>query len=143
MEDFDALNLRKSHPNLYRGITTFAIINIALGLNFFYANPTFNPYQIDKTIVGLVFLILGMSKLIFLNVHRSLKIVRFLMAAEIIFMVFWGIGSTITFFTGHTSLQLFVLYIGLAVQEIFLLLEPPANPMTGESPANPMTGQKE
>lgn len=132
MDNFDSINLRHSHPNLYRGITTFAVINIALAANFFYANPTFNPYGIDKNIVGAIFLILGISKIAFLNVYRSLKHVRLVMALEIVFMLFWGVGSTITFFTGQTSLQLFVLYVGMAVNELFLLLEPPANPVTGQ-----------
>lgn len=132
MENFDALNLRHSHPNLYRGITTFAVINIGLALNFFFTNPTFNPYGIDKNIVGAIFLVLGLSKLTFLNVHRSLRVVRFLMTVEIAFMLFWGGGNTITFMTGQTSLQLFVLYAGMALNELFLLLEPPANPMTGQ-----------
>lgn len=129
--DLDSVNIRLSHPNLYRGITTFAVINVALALNFFYANPTFNPFEIDKNIVGVVFLTLGIGKLIFLNLHRSLRVVRGLMAVEIAFMVFWGVGSSITFFTGQTSLQLFVLYLGMAVNELFLLLEPPANPVAG------------
>lgn len=129
--DLDSVNIRRTHPNLYKGITTFAVINIALALNFFYANPTFNPFGIDKNIVGAIFLTLGVGKLVFLNVHRSLRVVRFLMAVEIAFMVFWGVGSSITFFTGQTSLQLFVLYLGMAVNEIFLLLEPPANPVAG------------
>lgn len=132
MENFDAIDIRHSHPNLYRGITTFAVINIALAMNFFFTNPTFNPYGVDKNIVGAMFLALGISKLTFLNVHRSLKVVRLVMTVEIAFMLFWGCGSVITFFTGHTSLQLFVLYVGMSVNELFLLLEPPVNPMTGQ-----------
>lgn len=132
MEDFDSTNLRHSHPNLYRSITTFAVINVALALNFFGANPTFNPYEIDKNIVGGIFLLLGITKLVFLNVYRSLKIVRFTMTVEIIFMLFWGVGSTITFFTGQTSLQLFILYVGMSINELFLLIEPPVNPVTAQ-----------
>lgn len=130
MSKYNENKINLTHPNLYRGIMTFAIINIALALNFFFTNPTFNPYGINKAIVGTVFLVLGVSKIIFLNFKRNLKTVRFLMTAEIIFMLFWGIGSTITFFQGKTSLQLFVLYVGMAVNEVFLLLEPAVNPIT-------------
>lgn len=119
-----------THPNLYRGIMTFAFINIGLGLNFLFANPTFNPYQLDKSLIGAIFMTLGVSKVLFLNVSRSLKVVRVVMAAEVIFMLFWGIGTTITFFQGLTSLQLFVLYSGLAMIELFLLQEPAVNPVT-------------
>lgn len=130
MNDFDNINLRLSHPTLYRGIMTFAFINVALAFNFFFSNPTFNPYEIDKAIVGTIFLGLGVSKIIFLNVCRSLKIIRLLMALEIMFMLFWGLGNTITYLQGKTSLQLFVLYVGMATSETWLLLEPFVNPLT-------------
>lgn len=130
MVSFDDINLRLSHPTLYRGIMTFAIINMALALNFFFTNPTFNPYEIDKSVVGAIFMSLGFSKIIFLNVYRSLKVVRALMTLEIMFMLFWGLGNTITFWQGKTSLQLLVLYVGMAANETWLLLEPFVNPMT-------------
>lgn len=123
-------NLRYSHPNLFKSIITFACINIGLGLNFLLTNPTFNPYGIDKTIIGMIFLGLGLGKIVSLLVVYNMKAIRILMALEVAFMVFWGIGSSITFFQGRTSLQLFVLYIGIAVSETFLLLEPVVNPMT-------------
>lgn len=130
MNNFNKVNIRSTHPNLYRSLMTFAVINIGLGLNFLFANPTFNPYGIDKMIVGWVFLALGLAKLIFLNFSRNLKIVRFLLTCEVIFMLFWGVGSSITFFQGKTSLQLFVLYTGLSVLELFLLIEPAINPIS-------------
>lgn len=130
MSKYNENKINLTHPNLYRGIMTFAFINIGLGLNFWLTNPTFNPYGVDKMLVGTVFMALGIAKLIFLNFKRNLKAVRFTMTAEVAFMLFWGIGTTITFFQGKTSLQLFVLYVGLAVNELFLLLEPAVNPIT-------------
>jgi hypothetical protein len=128
--DYNAINLRLSHPTLYRAIMTFAILSILLGINFLLAKPTFNPYGIDYMIIGVIFIILGMGKVIFLNLHRSVRAVRILMSGEIGFMVFWAIGTTITFFQGKTSLQLFILYVGLTVFEAFLLFEPFSNPIT-------------
>lgn len=130
------MNIRRSHPNLFRGIVTFACINIGLGLNFLLTNPTFNPYNIDKLVVGTIFLALGIGKIVFLLVVYNMNAVRVLMALEIGFAVFWGVGSSITFFQGRTSLQLFVLYIGMAINETFLLLEPIVNPMTAEAKRN-------
>lgn len=130
MQDFDKVNIRLTHPNLYFSLVVFALINIGLGLNFLFANPTFNPYQIDKTVIGCIFLALGLLKVIFLQFSRNLKILRLVMAGEVVFMLFWGIGTTITFFRGQTSLQLFVLYAGLAALESFLLLEPIVNPVS-------------
>lgn len=131
-QPYNQVNLRKSHPTLYRSITTFALLSIALGLNFIFTTPTFNPYGIPLWIIGSIFITLGCLKLIFLNLYRNLGIVRVVMAAEVGFMVFWGIGSTITFSQGKTSLQLFVLYVGMAVFELFLMVEPFFNPMTAK-----------
>lgn len=124
------VDVRLNHPTLYRSIMTFAVISIGLGLNFFFTNPTFNPYQIDKAMVGSVFMALGVGKIIFLNFKRNLRMVRLIMSMSIGFMMFWGVGSSITFFQGRTSLQLFVLYTGLSALQMFLLLEPSLNPLT-------------
>lgn len=131
---YNELNIRNSHPNLYRGILTVSLISIALALNFFFTNPTFNPYGIHKTVVGGIFLGLGSAKLLFLIVYRNLQYLRLVMTAQIMFMLFWGGGSVITYIQGKTSVQLMVLYGGLAMLEVFLLIEPVVNPMTKKSP---------
>lgn len=122
------IKLHDSHPNLYRSIMVFAFIGVALGLNFFFTNPTFQQYGIDKNIIGGIFMALGLGKLVFLNFFRSLRVVRLLLAASVAFQVFWAVGTSLTFFTGQTSLQLFILYIGLAMLQFFLLIEPFTNP---------------
>lgn len=128
---YNEIKLRFSHLFLYRCIMTFAATSIGLGLNFLFTNPTFNPYNIPKELVGIVFLVLGVSKVVFLNFIYSLRIVRFTMAAEVGFIVFWGIGTSITYFQGKTSLQLFVLYVILfALLEIWAMMEPVINPVT-------------
>lgn len=124
------LNIRSSHPNLYYAVMVFSFIYIGLGLNFIFTTPTFNPYMIPKEIIGAVFLALGLSKIVFLNFIRNLRIVRMLMALEVGYALWWGIGTSITFFQGRTSLQLAVLYAGLSVLEMFLLVEPFVNPFT-------------
>lgn len=122
--------IRYSHPNLYKGILTFAVINIALGFNFWFANPTFNPYNIDKTIIGTIFFVLGFGETVFLILPLRIKMIRLLMALNIGFILFWGIGTSITAFQGITSFQLFILYTGLAALQLWQLLEPVINPMT-------------
>lgn len=129
----DSVNLRLSHPNLYRSIWIFAIISLGLGLNFIFLHPTFLAYGIPKVYVGLVFLGLGCMKVFFLEVHRSLKYVRLTLALEILLMLIWGIGTAITVFTGKTSAQLLILYLGLAAFEYILLIEPFAIPKTGRN----------
>lgn len=121
-------NMRFSHPNLFRGILSMALISISLGFNFIFTNPTFNPYHIPKALTGSIFLTLGISRLIFLIIIPHLKILRGVMSIGIAWKVFWGIGTSITFFQGLTSLQLFVLYMGLSFLELFFLIEPSVNP---------------
>lgn len=89
-KNYNEIKIKFSHPNLYHGILTFSLINIALGLNFYFTNPTFNPYGIDKMIIGTVFLILGLAKVIFLVFWHNIRAVRVTMALEIGFMVFLG-----------------------------------------------------
>lgn len=56
--------------------------------------------------------------------------VRITMFLEVVFFIFWGIGTSITGFLGTTSFQLFVLYMGMAAIEARLLSEPVINPLT-------------
>lgn len=130
------VNIRLSHPNLYRSIMTFSLIYVGLGINFLLTMPTFNPYQIPYDLIGLIFLTLGVLKIVLVNFIRDLVWLRRVMAAEIMVSLWWGIGASITYFRGQTSLQLPILYAGLSILEVFLLLEPFVNPMTKEGPKN-------
>jgi hypothetical protein len=122
---YNAINLRLSHPKVYRGIVIFALMSIGLGLNFWFARPTFNPYHIPLPVTGTIFLALGIGKLAFLIIHRRVGALRIVMTIELVWMCFWAIGTSITFFQGRTSLQLFILYFALVMLEIYLLIDLP------------------
>lgn len=109
---------------------TVALTSVALAVNFWASNPTFNPYDIPKDRIGVIFVILGIGQLFFLNVIHSLRMVRIGLAASIGWMLFWGLSNTQQFFAGNASLQLPLLYLALAVLQIPLLIEAPVNPMT-------------
>lgn len=129
------VNLRVTNPALFRGALTIAIIFICLGLNFllpFIPPPTFKQYGISPDFLGAGFLILGVAQIVALTLYRDLYIVRSLIVAGIVYCLFWGVGTTETFFQGTASLQLFVLYMGLAVIQVPLLLSPYFNPVEGE-----------
>lgn len=149
--DYSAINVRLSHPTMYYIVMILAGMSVGLGLNFIFANPTFNPYGFPKEITGSIFFALGAGKIISLNgiriwgkirlrewsqsfdvqpIDRNLTIVRKVMTAEVIWMLFWGVGTTVTFFQGKTSLQLFFLYISMVAIEIALMDEPFLNPLT-------------
>lgn len=121
------LNVRKSHPGLYHSIMTVGLAQIALAANFFYSNPTFNPYDIHKNIIGAVFAALGLSQLIFLNAFRDLAKVRITLAISIWFTFLWGIANTQQFLAGNASLQLPILYLALCILQIPLVIEAPVN----------------
>lgn len=129
-------NPRKAHPNLYRQVITCGLICVALGLNFLFLKPTFNPLDVPKEIFGVIFLILGASNLFFLNVYKA-KILRLTMAITTGFLVFYGLILVVQFFQlKQTSLQLPITYLGLAGYALFSLLEPFSNPATSKENDN-------
>lgn len=127
----ERVNLRLTHPTLYRSALVFSLISVGLGLNFLLTKPTFNPFGIDKAITGSIFLMLGSFKLVSVVFIQSLKAIRASMAVCGAWMMLWGLGTSITFFTGQTSLQLFVLYSGLTTLQVLWCFEPFLNPATG------------
>lgn len=121
------LNLRNSHPGLYHSIMTVGMAHVALAVNFWFSNPTFNPYDINKNIIGAIFFVLGFGKLVFLNFFRDLVKVRLILAASIWFTFLWGVSNTQQFFAGNASLQLPILYLALCILQIPLVIESPVN----------------
>jgi len=123
--DIRRVFVRDTHPLLFRTYLTFGLVSVGLGLNFLFTTPTFNPYHLDKMLVGTTFLILGLAQIVFLTAFRRIALLRLALAANIAFEVFWGIGASFTYFQGLSSLQLTVLYLGLAFLEFWLLIESP------------------
>lgn len=128
--DGQRVDVRKSHPNLYWMIMTYAVGNIALGINFLVFTPTFLVYHLPNWVWSAIFLTLGISKIILLNVHRHLKLTRLFMAAAIAFFLFFSVGTAEPFMEGKGSLQLPILYVLLAMLQIPVLIEPFINPWT-------------
>lgn len=125
MRTLDRVNLRITYPGLYGSIMILSLMSVALAVNFWRSNPTFNPFGIPKDLIGGVFAMLGVSQIIFLNAFRHLRKVRYGLTASLSFMLMWGIGNTEQSFAGKASFQLPILYIALAalhVPRIFELL---------------------
>jgi hypothetical protein len=101
-----------------------------LAVNFWISNPTFSPFEINKTVVGVVFFVLGASQLVFLHVIHSLPMVRAGLTASIFVMISWGLSNVQQFIAGRASLQLPILYLLVAALQYGLLIESPVNPMT-------------
>lgn len=128
--DARRVNLRKTHPGLYRGIMLFSLFCLATSLNYFFSKPTFNPYGIPKESIGLVYLSISLVLLVLMNIFRNLKLVRITMALSSGFLVFWGISNTQQAFAQKASFALPILLVYIALSLIRDLLEPPVNPMT-------------
>lgn len=125
-----AINLFKTHRNLYIALMVLAVMSVALGINFWLTTPTFQQLDIPKNFIGSMFLLLGVAQVIFLNIYQNLKLVRVTTAISAGFMLFWGAALTQTFFSGKTSLQLPIIYVALAILQLALLVEPSINPVS-------------
>jgi predicted membrane channel-forming protein YqfA (hemolysin III family) len=137
IDDSRSSRLSQSHPNLYKAFTAYALISLALGLNFIFLKPTFDPLGVPKGLIGAIFLALGSTKLLLLNVYRSLRLLRLVMAMAIGVMLFWTGALTLAFFKlGQTSLQLPITYLGLSILGMPLLVEPSVNPITDKNGVN-------
>lgn len=124
------IDVRKTHPNLWRSVMLYASVNMLLGLNFLVLQPTFLIYDQSNYLWGVIFLAAGLAKVVFLNFYRSLRNVRLTMAFEVSFMFFIALGATQPFLEGEGSLQLPILYVGMALLELPMLIEPFVNPWT-------------
>lgn len=125
---YSRFDIRKTNAGMYHAIMTFGLVEIALSFNFWFTTPTFNPYNISKDLIGVVFMILGLMMVLFLNLYKDYQKVRFWLATSIGFTFFWGIANTQQFFLGKSSLQLPILFLGFCAAQMWWLIESPINP---------------
>lgn len=125
--------MRHTHPNLYLAYAAFALLSIALGLNFFFLTPAFMPLSIPEYWIGSILLICGVTKGAALITNRPPDLVRASMALTVIIYSFWAGALAFDFFRlSQTSLQLPLTYAGLAALGLVLLREPYTNPATAD-----------
>jgi hypothetical protein len=112
-------------------LSTHAVVTFALGLNFLFLTPAFNPLGVPKMPTGVVFVAIAVAKLITLNMQGPLWRLRAATATSVALMFSYGVLQVAAFFQlGQTSLQSPILYFGLALVEFWLLSEPFTNPVT-------------
>lgn len=124
------VHIRKTHPNLYWLVMVLAGMQIALAFNFFILSPTFPIFGAPNVLWGAIFLTVGVSKIIVLNLYRRLRLARAVMAFSWVYVMFIGLGTCQPFLEGTGSLQLPIVYVGMAGVLLILLLEPFFNPLT-------------
>lgn len=123
------VNIRLTHPTLYRGITLFALMSVAAAVSYWFGPaPTFNPYDIDRNLVAALFFVYGTWQLLFLNIHYLLM-VRIGLLFAFVLMGAWGVANTHQGFAGNASFFLPIVLGGIAGVHLIWLIESPVNPM--------------
>lgn len=130
MNFFTTVDLRATHPNLFRMVLLLGVLFVGLGLNFFLLVPTFPVYGAPYELWATIFVALGSAKLLLLGFYKKLRVLRLVMATCIAFTLFFGVGTMQPWFMGEGSLQLPMLYLAVALIELPLLIEPYKNPVT-------------
>lgn len=127
------MSLADRHPNLALLITTIAVLDLLLGLNFLFLNPTFLIWHAPNWIWGSTFLILGTGKLFSLYVLNNQWAVKVFVLLNILYASCLAAGTSEPFLDGAGSLQLPIFYLGLAVIQVPTLVEPFLNPATAKN----------
>lgn len=124
------VNLRKSHPKLWYSILIMSGMGVAMLINFLFYTPTFNPYDIPKTVVAAVFGLIGLTQLMALVVVRNLRVVRITLSLSIFWMWAWAWANAQQAFAGKSSLQLPIALMTISLMQLPSLTESPVNPFT-------------
>lgn len=125
--------MRDTHPNLYKTYLAYAVLSIALGLNFLFLTPTFMPLDVPKWPIGLALLGCGLIKLALLLLNSHNTWLRLSMTLSVVIYSFWAGATMFDFFRlSQTSMQLPLTYMGLAALGFLLLIEPFINPATAK-----------
>lgn len=129
--------MRNTHPNLWKTYMAFAVLSMALGLNFLFLTPTFMPLDVPKWPIGIALMGCSLIKLALLLLNGSNKQLRLSMSLSVLIYSFWAVATTYDFFSRSlTSMQLPLTYMGLAALGFLLLLEPAINPATANGKLN-------
>lgn len=134
--------IRNTHPNLYRLIMVFAAMFSALAVNFHFATPTFLVYHLPNDVWAACFLALGLSLAASVNLFRSLRGQSACMALAVSYLLFFAAGTSEPFLDYHlsggkpASIQLPIVYLGLAALAFPVLIEPFVNPWTAARKVN-------
>lgn len=123
-------SLRLLHPNLWRATMTTALWMFGLGVNFLIFTPTYDIFGMPNQLWAALALLIAGTELVCLNFILVLRYVRMAMALSIWLSCVLAVGTCQPFIEGVGSLQLPIMYAGLAALQFPLLLEAPVNPWT-------------
>lgn len=128
-----SVNVRQAHPNYWVSVMTFSGIYLALALNFLFLNPSFLIFGAPNQVWGSIFLMLSIGQILLIS-KGCLRWLRRLMACSVVYLAVLGAGTSQPFLDRTGSLQLPIMYVGLATLLVPLRAEPPSNPLTMKEP---------
>lgn len=122
-------SVRNTHRNYWVAVMTFAVLWLALGLNFLILDPTFLIYGAPNRIWAAIFFVFAVAQMLLLNL-RYLRYLRWQMTVTVGYLVLLAAGTSQPFLDGEGSLQLPIMYIGMSTLMVPWIAEPPSNPST-------------
>lgn len=126
------IDIRKTHPNLYWMVMIVAVVCVLLAANFFWLKPAFEVFHLSNYVWATAFLALGVAKILFLNVYINLHAVRMTMGFSVGYIFFFAVGTCEPWIDGEGSLQLPIIYLGMAAVQFVMLIEPFLNLWTAK-----------
>lgn len=126
------INVRRTHPTLYRMLMAIALVGIGLSINFFFLKPTFPIWGVPNIIWGGIFLVVSINSIVSLNFYRRLEWVRATMGISTAYFAIMAVGTTAPSWKGDASFQLPLVYALVVAFQFFLLKEPFLNPETAK-----------
>jgi len=127
------VDLRKTHLNLWRMVLLLALGELLLGANFLWLQPTYPIFHAPNELWGVCFVVIALAQALALLISHSLPLVRGCMSVAVAYILIVAVGACEPWLDGVGSLQLAILYAGMAVIQLPLILEPFLNPMTNKS----------
>lgn len=127
------INIRKTHPLVYRMLMFIALGGLALAANFFFGPPpTFPIWHAPNYVWATIFVVSSLASIITLNFYRRLRLVRLTIGISVVYLTFLTIGTGQPGWEGHGSFQLPIVYAIVAAIQFPLLFEPFINPKTAK-----------
>lgn len=131
-------SVRDTHVKLYVGVVMYGLWGILIGLSLIFT-PSNVPYEIPRQLVGFLYIVFGLMKIIGANDLKRYAIARIGMNLCICLTILIGIGLLLNYLGGDHSQNLFLI-VGYVFAGAFIQVapaqEPPLNPITRDKKAN-------
>lgn len=112
-------SMKETHPNKYQGLMDFGWLSFAVGLNFLFLKPAFDPLGIPKTLLGFVFMIVGIVLICALKWGKILRWSRWASAISVgWYVIYTGLLVAAIFQEQQTSAQL-PIFVAYAARSVF------------------------